>query len=152
MVWLQPGICDGAGTVIIASETAANEYKLKPIAKILGYATVGVDPTIMGIGPVSAIRNVLKMCKLSLENIDLIEINEAFAAQTLACAKELQLDMNKLNVNGGAIALGHPLAASGSRIISHLVYELRRRKAKYGIGSACIGGGQGIAILVESIY
>lgn len=145
------GICDGAGTVIVASETAASEYGLKPLARILGYSTVGVDPSIMGIGPVPAIQNVLKVAGMTVEEIDLIEINEAFAAQTLACAKQLKLDINKLNVDGGAIALGHPLAASGARITSHLVHELRRRKARYGIGSACIGGGQGIAILIEAL-
>ncbi|KAK4885335.1 hypothetical protein RN001_001606 [Aquatica leii] len=146
------GISDGAGTIIVASEAAAKEYNLKPLAKILGYSTVGVDPSIMGIGPVPAIQNVLKVCGLNLKDIDLIEINEAFAAQTLACAKQLNVDMDKLNVNGGAIALGHPLAASGARITAHLVHELRRRKAKYGIGSACIGGGQGIALLLEALY
>jgi len=145
------GICDGAGTIIVASDAAAAEYKLKPLARILAYSTVGVDPSIMGVGPVPAIQNVLKVSGLSLKDIDLIEINEAFAAQTLSCAKLLGLDMNKLNVDGGAIALGHPLAASGSRITAHLVHELRRRKAKYGIGSACIGGGQGIALLIEAL-
>ncbi|KAF2902230.1 hypothetical protein ILUMI_03947 [Ignelater luminosus] len=145
------GICDGAGTVIIASDAAAAQNNLKPLARILAYSTVGVDPSIMGIGPVPAIQNVLKVSGLSLNDIDLIEINEAFAAQTLACAKELKLDMERLNVDGGAIALGHPLAASGSRITAHLVHELRRRKAKYGIGAACIGGGQGIALLIEAL-
>ncbi|KAK5637716.1 hypothetical protein RI129_000117 [Pyrocoelia pectoralis] len=146
------GVSDGAGTVIVASEAAASEFKLKPLARIVGYSTVGVDPSIMGIGPVPAIQNVLKVCGLSMDDIDLVEINEAFAAQTLSCARQLNLDIKKLNVNGGAIALGHPLAASGARITSHLVYELRRRKAKYGIGSACIGGGQGIALLIEALY
>ncbi|KAF5272407.1 hypothetical protein FQA39_LY07875 [Lamprigera yunnana] len=146
------GVSDGAGTVIVASEAAAKEYKLTPLARILGYSSVGVDPSIMGFGPVPAIQSVLKVCGLNINDIDLIEINEAFAAQTLACAKVLNLNMDKLNVNGGAIALGHPLAASGARITTHLVHELRRRKAKYGIGSACIGGGQGIALLLEAIY
>ncbi|KAJ8962627.1 hypothetical protein NQ318_001020 [Aromia moschata] len=145
------GICDGAGAVVLASEEAATKNNLKPLAKIVGYSVVGVDPSIMGIGPAPAIKNLLKVTGKSLNDIDLVEINEAFAAQTLACAKELNLDMNKLNVDGGAIALGHPLGASGSRIISHLVYELRRRKAKLGIGSACIGGGQGIAIMIEAL-
>lgn len=146
------GVSDGAGTVIVASEAAASEFNLKPLARLVGYSTVGVDPSIMGIGPVPAIQNVLKVCGLSMDKIDLVEINEAFAAQTLSCARQLNLDIKKLNVNGGAIALGHPLAASGARITSHLVYELRRRKAKYGIGSACIGGGQGIALLIEALY
>ncbi|PSN51046.1 3-ketoacyl-CoA thiolase [Blattella germanica] len=117
-----------------------------------GYSVVGVEPTIMGIGPAPAIQLLLKKSGLQLNEIDLVEINEAFSAQTLACQKELKLDMDKLNVNGGAIALGHPVGASGARITAHLVHELRRRKAKYGIGSACIGGGQGIAVLLESIH
>ena len=146
------GICDGAGTVILASDDATKQHNLTPLARVHAYATVGVDPTIMGIGPVPAIRKVLELTGKTFNDIDLIEINEAFAAQTLACAKQLNLDMNKLNVNGGAIALGHPLAASGSRITAHLVHELRRRKAKFGIGSACIGGGQGIALLIEALY
>uniref|UniRef100_A0A1A9V2A6 Uncharacterized protein n=1 Tax=Glossina austeni TaxID=7395 RepID=A0A1A9V2A6_GLOAU len=144
------GICDGAAAVILASEAAVNEYKLKPLARLVAYAYVGCKPEIMGIGPVPAIQNVLKVSGKKLEDIDLIEINEAFAAQTLACADALGLDMNKLNVNGGAIALGHPLGASGNRIIGHLVHEMQRKKLKYSIGSACIGGGQGIALLVEA--
>lgn len=145
------GICDGAGAVVVASEEACKEYGYKPLARLVGYSVAGVDPSIMGIGPVPAIRNLLKAAGKTLNDIDLVEINEAFGAQTLACQKELKLDMEKLNVNGGAIALGHPLGASGSRITAHLVHELRRRKAKYAVGSACIGGGQGIALLLESI-
>ncbi|KAJ3638171.1 hypothetical protein MTP99_001576 [Tenebrio molitor] len=145
------GICDGAGAVIVASEEAATKHNLTPLARIVAFSMVGVDPTIMGIGPVPAIRNVLKATGKTLDDIDLVEINEAFGAQTLACAKDLKLDINKLNVDGGAIALGHPLAASGSRITAHLVHELRRRKAKLGIGSACIGGGQGIAVMIEAL-
>nr|QBH73967.1 mitochondrial 3-ketoacyl-coa thiolase [Encarsia formosa] len=146
------GICDGAGAVILASEEAVKANGLKPLARLIGYSTVGVDPTIMGIGPSPAIKNLLAASGKTLNDIELVEINEAFGAQTLACAKDLGLDINKLNVNGGAIALGHPLAASGSRITSHLVHELRRRNAgKFGIGSACIGGGQGIAVLVEAL-
>ncbi|XP_044263958.1 3-ketoacyl-CoA thiolase, mitochondrial [Tribolium madens] len=145
------GICDGAGAVIVASEQAASKHNLTPLARIVAYSVVGVDPTIMGIGPAPAIRNVLKASGKTLDDIDLIEINEAFAAQTLACAKDLKLDTNKLNVDGGAIALGHPLGASGARITAHLVHELRRRKAKFGIGSACIGGGQGIAVMIEAL-
>lgn len=144
------GICDGASSVIIASEAALKEYNVKPLARLVAYSYVGCPPEIMGIGPVSAIQNVLKVSGLKKEDIDLFEINEAFAAQTLACADTLGLDMNKLNVNGGAIALGHPLGASGNRIIGHLTHELQRKKLKYGIGSACIGGGQGIALLIES--
>ncbi|KRT85340.1 hypothetical protein AMK59_1614 [Oryctes borbonicus] len=145
------GICDGAGAVILANEDAVKEQNLKPIARIVSYSYVGVEPSIMGIGPVPAITNALRVAGLSLSDMDLVEINEAFAAQALACAKELKLDMDKFNVDGGAIALGHPLGASGSRITAHLVHELRRRKAKYGVGSACIGGGQGIAVVVEAL-
>ncbi|XP_063698321.1 3-ketoacyl-CoA thiolase, mitochondrial [Culicoides brevitarsis] len=145
------GICDGAAAVIVASEDAVKEYNLKPLARLVAYSTVGVPPEIMGIGPVPAIQNVLKVAGLNLSDIDLVEINEAFGVQTLACAKALELDMNKLNLNGGAIALGHPLAASGSRITAHLVHELRRKGLKRAIGSACIGGGQGIALLLEAV-
>ncbi|CAG9766401.1 unnamed protein product [Ceutorhynchus assimilis] len=145
------GICDGAGAVIVASEQAVKDHNLKPLARVVAFSVVGVEPSIMGIGPAPAIRAILKATGKSLNDIDLVEINEAFGAQTLACAKDLGLDLNKLNVDGGAIALGHPLAASGSRITTHLVHELRRRKAKFGIGSACIGGGQGIAIMVEAL-
>jgi acetyl-CoA acyltransferase 2 len=145
------GICDGASAVVLASEEAVKEYGLKPLARLVAYSTVGVDPSIMGEGPVPAIRDVLKVAGWSLNDLDLIEINEAFAAQTLACAKALDLDASKLNLNGGAIALGHPLGASGSRIIAHLVHELRRKGLKKAVGSACIGGGQGIALLVESV-
>lgn len=143
------GICDGAGSIVVASEEACKS--LKPLARLVGWAYVGVDPSIMGVGPVPAIEALLKATKLTLNDVDLIEINEAFCAQTLACAKALKLDMSKLNVNGGATALGHPLGASGSRITAHLVHELKRRGLKRGIGSACIGGGQGIAIMVESV-
>ncbi|XP_043481488.1 3-ketoacyl-CoA thiolase, mitochondrial [Leptopilina heterotoma] len=145
------GVCDGAGALVLASEEAVKAENLKPLARIVGYSVVGVDPTIMGIGPSPAIKNLLKLTGKTLDDIEIIEINEAFGAQTLACAKDLKVDMNKLNVNGGAIALGHPLAASGSRITTHIVHELRRRKAKFGIGSACIGGGQGIAIMIEAL-
>ncbi|KAH8377741.1 hypothetical protein KR093_006921, partial [Drosophila rubida] len=145
------GICDGAAAVVVASEEALKEYNLKPLARLVAFSFVGVKPEIMGIGPVPAIQNVLKVSGKKLEDIDLIEINEAFAAQTLACSDALKLDPSKLNVNGGAIALGHPLGASGSRITGHLVHELQRKKLKYGIGSACIGGGQGIALLLEAV-
>ncbi|XP_021964772.1 3-ketoacyl-CoA thiolase, mitochondrial [Folsomia candida] len=145
------GICDGAGSVIVASEDAIKQHKLKPLARVVGYAVAGVEPTIMGIGPVSAITKVLKATNLTLNQIDLIEINEAFSSQVLACRKELGIDLEKLNQNGGAIALGHPLAASGSRITAHLTHELIRQNKKYAIGSACIGGGQGIALLLERV-
>lgn len=145
------GICDGAGSVVLASENAVVTHSLKPLARVVGYAVAGVDPLIMGIGPAPSIRKLLQVTGISMAEIGLVEINEAFAPQTIACQRELELDPAILNVNGGAIALGHPLAASGSRITAHLAHELRRRGAKYGIGSACIGGGQGISILLESL-
>lgn len=145
------GICDGASAVVLASEEAVKAHNLKPLARLVAYSTAGVPPEIMGFGPVPAIENVLKVAGLTQNDIDLFEINEAFGAQVLACAKALKLDTSKLNVNGGAIALGHPLGASGSRITAHLVHELRRKNLKRAIGSACIGGGQGIALLVERV-
>lgn len=145
------GIVDGAACSLLMSETRAKSLGLKPRARLVSWAVVGCDPKIMGIGPAQAIRLVLKKSNLSLNQIDLVEVNEAFAAQYLAVEKELELDPQKTNVNGGAIAVGHPLGASGTRIMNHLVYELERRKAKYAIGSACIGGGQGIALLIESL-
>lgn len=145
------GIVDGAASVLIASETFCKENNLTPMAEILDGSVVGVDPTIMGIGPVPAIRDILSKNSLSIEQIDLIEINEAFAAQALACAKELKLDMDKLNIWGGAIALGHPLAASGTRISLTLARQLKEKKSKLGIAAACIGGGQGIAILLKNV-
>lgn len=144
------GICDGAGCVILASEEAVKQHKLTPLAKVIGYGIAGCEPTLMGIGPVPAVQALLKATGKSVKDIDLVEINEAFAAQTLAVMKALDLDPSKVNVNGGAVALGHPVGASGSRITAHLTHELRRRKAKYAIGSACIGGGQGIALLLEN--
>jgi len=145
------GICDGAAAVVVASEAAVKKLKLTPLARIVSWHAVGCDPSIMGYGPVPAIRGALEKAKMKLSDIDLLEVNEAFGAQALAVRKELGFDPDKFNVNGGAIALGHPLAASGTRISGHLVHELKRRGAKFGIGSACIGGGQGIAIIFESI-
>ncbi|CAH2240891.1 jg9628 [Pararge aegeria aegeria] len=145
------GVNDGAGALILATEEALKQHNLTPLARLLGWSFVGVDPSVMGIGPVPAIQRLLAASKFTLNDIDLVEINEAFAAQTLSCAKELNLDLNKLNVNGGAIAIGHPLAASGARITAHLTHELRRRNLKRAIGSACIGGGQGIAVLLETV-
>jgi acetyl-CoA acyltransferase 2 len=144
------GICDGAGAVIIASADACAEHGLAPLAKVRSYHVSGVDPTIMGFGPVPAIRGALEKAGLALEDMDLIEINEAFAAQYLACEKELGLDRAISNSNGGAIAMGHPTGASGSRIMAHLTHELKRTGGKYAVGSACIGGGQGVAIVLES--
>jgi len=145
------GICDGASAVVLADEETVKKFNLTPLARFVSYHVNGCDPKIMGIGPVNAVQNLLKKTKLTIDKIDLVEVNEAFAAQYLAVEKELGLDPEKTNVNGGAIALGHPLAASGNRITGHLVYELARRKGKYAIGSACIGGGQGIAVLLESV-
>lgn len=144
------GVCDGAGCVIVATEEACKTHNLTPLARVAGYAVAGCDPHIMGIGPVPAIRSMLKATGKTLQDIDLVEVNEAFASQYLAVHKELDLDPAKTNRNGGAIALGHPAGASGSRITAHLTYELRRTGGKYAVGSACIGGGQGIAILLEN--
>ncbi|XP_011824445.1 PREDICTED: 3-ketoacyl-CoA thiolase, mitochondrial [Mandrillus leucophaeus] len=144
------GIADGAGAVIIASEDAVKKHNFTPLARIVGYFVSGCDPSIMGIGPVPAISGALKKAGLSLKDMDLVEVNEAFAPQYLAVEKSLDLDISKTNVNGGAIALGHPLGGSGSRITAHLVHELRRRGGKYAVGSACIGGGQGIAVIIQN--
>ena len=144
------GIVDGGAAVVLATAEEAKKSGYEVQAVIRGWGIAGVQPDIMGIGPVPAIRKVLEKAGLGLDRIDLIEINEAFAAQYLACEKELGLDREKVNVNGGAIALGHPLGATGTRLVITLVRELRRRNKKYGIASACIGGGQGIAILVEN--
>ncbi|XP_074616275.1 3-ketoacyl-CoA thiolase, mitochondrial-like [Acropora palmata] len=144
------GICDGAAALIAVSEKALKEHNLTPLARIVSYAVSGVEPSIMGIGPVPAIKAALKSASKSLQDMKLIEVNEAFAPQFLAVQKELELDMDKTNVNGGAIALGHPVGTSGARITGHLVHELRRKGDDYAIGSACIGGGQGIAIVLEN--
>lgn len=143
------GIVDGAATSLITDLETAKKLNLKPRARILSYASVGCDPSIMGIGPAQAIRKCLAQASLTLDQMDLVEVNEAFAAQYLSVQKELNLNPERTNVNGGAIAVGHPLGASGTRIMNHLVFELERRSARYAIGSACIGGGQGIAILIE---
>jgi len=145
------GIVDGAAALIIAGEDAVKARGAKPLGRIMSWATVGVEPTLMGMGPAPAIRKALERAKMSLGDLDLIEINEAFAPQYLAVEKELGLDRSKVNVNGGAIAIGHPLGASGARILLTLLLELRRRGKKYGVASACIGGGQGIAMIVEAL-
>lgn len=145
------GICDGAGTIIVASEEAVKQHDLKPMSRIVSYGIAGVEPTIMGIGPVPAIQQALKRANLSLNDMDRIEINEAFASQFIACERELGLNRDIVNTNGGAIALGHPLAASGSRIMAHLAHDLVRLGKKYAVGAACIGGGQGIAIVIENV-
>lgn len=144
------GIVDGAAALVIADEAAAKEMEATPIGRIVSYATAGVEPSEMGIGPVPATRAALDRAGLSLGEIDLVEVNEAFAAQYLAVERELGLDRDRVNVNGGAIALGHPLGASGSRLVLTLLHELRRRGKKYGLATACIGGGQGIAMIVEA--
>ena len=144
------GIVDGAAAIVIASEDSVARHGLTPLARLVSWAAVGVDPSLMGMGPAPAIRKLLERTNLTLEDIDLFEINEAFAAQYLAVEKELGLDRTKVNVNGGAIALGHPLGMSGTRLLLTLSMELRRRGLKRGIASACIGGGQGIAALVEA--
>src|ERR1700685_4538355 len=145
------GICDGAAALVLTSEEYAKSKGLKPLARLVQWGIAGVDPNIMGIGPAPAIRSALARAELKQADVDLFEVNEAFAPQYLAVEKELGLDRARTNVDGGAIALGHPLGASGARITGHLVYELARRKGRYAIGSACIGGGQGIAVLIERI-
>jgi acetyl-CoA acetyltransferase family protein len=144
------GIVDGAAAVVVAHPSAAAGSRTRALGRVITYGVAGVPPRIMGIGPVPAIRMALERAGLRLDEIDLFEINEAFAAQYLAVEKELGLDRERVNVNGGAVALGHPLGATGTRLVLTLLLELRRRKGRYGIASACIGGGQGIAILVEA--
>lgn len=143
------GIVDGAAAVVVTREKTAKERGMRPLGRIVSWAAVGVDPSVMGIGPVPATRKALQLAGMKLEQIDRVEVNEAFAAQYLAVEKELGLPREKANVNGGAIALGHPLAASGTRLVITVLNELRRKGLKYGLATACIGGGQGIAMIVE---
>jgi acetyl-CoA acyltransferase 2 len=145
------GVCDGAGALVVASRAFAERKGLAPLARLVNWGVAGVDPSIMGIGPVPAFQNAMERAGASLSDFDLFEVNEAFAPQYLAVEKALGLPRDRTNVDGGAIAVGHPLAASGARITMHLAYELRRRKARYGLGGACIGGGQGIAVIVEAL-
>ncbi|MEJ2716658.1 MAG: acetyl-CoA C-acetyltransferase [Deltaproteobacteria bacterium] len=146
------GINDGAGAVLVMSAEKAQEKGMKPMVRILSYASAGVDPSVMGLGPVPATRKALEKAGLTLDDIDLIEANEAFAAQTLAVKRDLNLDMEKTNVNGGAIALGHPIGASGTRILTTLLYEMQKRdNVKKGLATLCIGGGMGHAMVVEKI-
>ncbi|KJE95505.1 acetyl-CoA C-acetyltransferase [Capsaspora owczarzaki ATCC 30864] len=145
------GICDGAAALVLASEEAVKTHNLKPLARLVSYGISGVDPSIMGIGPAPAIRQALSRANLTLDKINLVEVNEAFAAQFVAVERELKLDRDISNTNGGAIALGHPLGASGARIVTHLTHELQRTNGKYAVGSACIGGGQGIAVILERV-
>ena len=144
------GICDGAAALVLTGERFAEEQGLRPIGRLVAWAVAGVDPRIMGIGPVPASRRALEKAGLGLDQMDLVEINEAFAAQYLAVEQELGLDRERTNVHGGAVALGHPLGASGARITLHLLHALRRLPGRYGLGSACIGGGQGAAVIVEA--
>lgn len=145
------GINDGAAALLLAEASTARQLGLRPMARIVASAVAGVDPAVMGIGPVPAVRKALARAGLRVEDVDLVELNEAFASQVLACVRELGLDLERVNVNGGAIALGHPLGASGARILGHLVWEMRRREARYGLATMCIGVGQGIAVVVERV-
>ncbi len=145
------GIVDGAAAVVVTQQKTARERGWKPLGRIVAWATAGVEPRVMGIGPVPASRKALQRAGLSLDQMDLIEVNEAFAAQYLAVEKALGLNRDKTNVNGGAIALGHPLGATGTRLVITLLNELRRRGGRYGLATACIGGGQGIAVILESL-
>ena len=145
------GIVDGAAAIVVASSREAEQRNLRPLGRIVSWAYTGVDPSIMGIGPVSASQDALKKAGLKVEDMDLVEVNEAFAGQYLAVEKVLGLNRDRTNVNGGAIALGHPLAASGTRLVLTVLLELRRRGKKYGLATACIGGGQGIAMIVEAL-
>ncbi|MBM3268176.1 MAG: acetyl-CoA C-acyltransferase [Candidatus Sericytochromatia bacterium] len=143
------GVNDGAAALVIASERYAGFAQVKPLARFVASAVAGVDPAVMGVGPVPAVRKALARAGLTIDQIDLVELNEAFAAQSLACIRDLGLDPAKVNVNGGAIAMGHPLGASGARILATLVHELRRREGRYGLATMCVGVGQGIAAIVE---
>jgi acetyl-CoA acetyltransferase family protein len=145
------GIGDGAAALVIANEKVARDRKLKPLGRLVSWGVAGVDPSVMGIGPVPASKAALAKAGLTIDQMDLIEVNEAFAAQTCAVERELSLPRERLNVHGGAIALSHPLAASGARITAHLLHALRAQGKRYGLGTACIGGGQGIALVIESI-
>ena len=144
-------LSDGAAALLITTPQRAEQLKLKPLARIVASAAAGVHPNYMGIGPIPAAQKVIKRAGLSIEQIDLVELNEAFASQVLACARELGIDLDKLNVNGGAIALGHPLGCSGARIMTTLIHEMRKRGSRYGLATMCIGVGQGIATIVERI-
>jgi acetyl-CoA C-acetyltransferase len=145
------GINDGAGAMLLASEKAVQQYHLKPMARIVSLAVAGVEPSIMGIGPVPASKKALHRAGLTVGDLDLVELNEAFASQSLACIKDLGLDASRVNVNGGSIAIGHPLGASGLRISATLLHELKRRKARFGLATMCVGVGQGAAIVYENL-
>jgi acetyl-CoA acyltransferase 2 len=145
------GIVDGAAAVVVTTMDQAKQRGLKPLGRLVAWGTAGVSPDIMGFGPVPAIRIALKRAGLTMRDMDLVEVNEAFAAQVLAVVKELEIDLDRFNVNGGAIAIGHPLGATGARLTLTILYELRRRGKRYGVASMCIGGGQGVAAIVEAL-
>ena len=145
------GITDGASATVLISEDEATRHNVKPLARIIGYGIAGVDPNIMGIGPVPAVKKLLAKTGMKLEQFDLVELNEAFAAQVLACLRDLPIDPEKVNVNGGAIALGHPIGCTGSRIVTTLVHEMHKRNVRYGLATLCISGGMGIALGVERL-
>jgi acetyl-CoA C-acetyltransferase len=145
------GINDGASVLLLASEDAVKRYGLRPLARVVSCATAGVDPAIMGIGPVPATRKALDRAGLTEGDLDLIELNEAFAAQSIACIRDLNLDPARINVNGGAIAIGHPLGCSGARISTTLLHEMSRRRTRYGLATMCVGVGQGAAIVYEGL-
>ena len=145
-------LSDGAAALLVTTPQKAEQLKLKPMARIIASATAGVHPNYMGLGPIPATEKVLKRARLTIDQIDLVELNEAFASQVLACARELGIDLDKLNVNGGAIALGHPLGCSGARLVTTLLHEMRKRGSRYGVATMCIGVGQGIATVFERIH
>ena len=146
------GINDGAAAVLMVSDAALERYQLKPLARVVASAVVGLDPAVMGLGPITAVRKVLERAGLTIDQMDLIELNEAFACQSIVCARELGLDMSKVNVNGGSIAIGHPLGSSGARITATLVHEMQRREGvRYGLATMCVGVGQGVAVIYEKM-
>jgi acetyl-CoA acetyltransferase family protein len=145
------GITDGASALVLVSESEGRARGLRPLGRIVDYAEAGVDPKIMGIGPVPAIQKLLSKTGMKLDDFGLIELNEAFAAQVIACTRELPMNPEALNVNGGAIALGHPIGCTGARIVTTLVHEMQKRKTQYGLATLCISGGMGIALAVERI-
>ena len=143
------GINDGAAALLLTTSEEAEKKSIKPLAQIVSWASVGVDPSVMGLGPIEAVRNAVSKAKWNIDEIDLFEINEAFAAQSIAVIRELNIDQNKVNVNGGAISLGHPIGASGARILVTLIHEMKRQNKNKGCATLCIGGGMGIALCVE---
>jgi acetyl-CoA C-acetyltransferase len=143
------GINDGASALVVTSEEWASQRGRRPLARVISYATIGVEPKYMGMGPVNAVQRALERAELSRDDVDLFELNEAFAAQSVAVVRELKLDPARVNVHGGAIALGHPIGASGARVLTTLVHTLERRRGRYGVASLCVGGGMGVAMVVE---